>query len=271
MENFDTKWSTLLSEAVTQPGMILKAYNAFHAYSTGNQLLALLQCQMRQIEPGPLSTYPGWKAKGRQVKRGEKALVLCVPLTGKRRADDEGGEVAVYVRFVYKRNWFTLSQTEGEPIEIQTTPEWDRTRALDALGITEIPFEHMDGNCMGYARRREIAINPLNPMPHKTTFHELGHVLIGHCTESETSDTQYTPRSLREVEAESVALICCESLGLPGAEYSRAYIQNWITGDVIPEKSAQKIFHVADQILKAGQMTDTADSPAPVTTTSIQG
>lgn len=70
------------------------------------------------------------------------------------------------------------------------------------------------------------------------------------------SDTERTPKNLREVEAESVALLCCESLGLPGAEFSRGYIQGWIEGDVIPERSAQKIFHVADQILKAGHITD---------------
>ena len=70
------------------------------------------------------------------------------------------------------------------------------------------------------------------------------------------SDTEYTPKNLREAEAESVALICCESLGLPGAEFCRGYIQNWLSGDVIPEKSAQKIFHAADQILKAGQVGD---------------
>lgn len=33
---------------------------------------------------------------------------------------------------------------------------------------------------------------------------------------------------LREVEAEAVALICCESLGLPGAECCRGYIQGWV-------------------------------------------
>jgi antirestriction protein ArdC len=109
---------------------------------------------------------------------------------------------------------------------------------------------------MGYARRREIAISPINPMPHKTTFHECGHVLLGHTTENAVSDTETTPRNLREVEAEAVALICCESLGLPGAEYSRGYIQGWLKGDVIPERSAQKIFHVADQILRAGQIVD---------------
>ena len=44
------KWSALLIEAVTKPGLIMKAYSAFHQYSCGNQLLALLQCQMRYME-----------------------------------------------------------------------------------------------------------------------------------------------------------------------------------------------------------------------------
>ena len=44
------KWSALLIEAVTKPGLIMKAYRAFHSYSTGNQILALVQCQMRYME-----------------------------------------------------------------------------------------------------------------------------------------------------------------------------------------------------------------------------
>ena len=179
-----------------------------------------------------------------------------MPLTSKRKGEDENEKDDVFVRFLYKANWFVLSQTEGEPIEIPTIPDWDRSKALGTLAISEVPFEHMEGNCMGYARKREIAISPLNQMPHKTTFHELAHVLLGHTSESEMSDTEYTPKNLREAEAESVALICCESLGLPGAEFCRGYIQNWLSGDVIPEKSAQKIFHVADQILKAGYVSD---------------
>jgi hypothetical protein len=251
-----TKWTELLTEAVSKPGVILKAYRSFHGYSIGNQMIALLQCEMRKLEPGPISTYPGWKSKGRQVKRGEKAIVLCMPVTSKRKAEDEGEEDAVFVRFIYKANWFVLSQTEGEPIELPTIPDWDRSKALSTLAISEVPFHHLDGNCMGYARKREIAISPLNPMPHKTTFHECAHVLLGHCSEGEMSDTEYTPKNLREAEAESVALICCESLGVPGAEFCRGYIQNWLSGDVIPEKSAQKIFHVADQILRAGHVSD---------------
>jgi len=56
-----------------------------------------------------------------------------------------------------------------------------------------------------------------------------------------------------------VALLCCESLGLEGAEFCRGYIQNWISrgsgfnAEAMPEKSAQKIFRAADQIIRAGR------------------
>jgi hypothetical protein len=84
-------------------------------------------------------------------------------------------------------------------------------------------------------------------------------VILGHTTEADFADAETTPRSLREVEAESVALLCCESLGLEGATFCRGYIQNWINrrggfdAEAIPEKSAQKIFRAADQIIRAGR------------------
>ena len=55
-----------------------------------------------------------------------------------------------------------------------------------------------------------------------------------------------------EMEAEAVALLCCESLGLPGVEYSRGYIQSWGQGQAFSERLAQRIFHAADQILRTG-------------------
>jgi hypothetical protein len=79
------KWSALLVEAVNKPGLIMKAYSAFWPYSVGNQILALIQCQLRGIEPGPINTFPKWQTLGRVVKRGEKALTLCMPITRKRR------------------------------------------------------------------------------------------------------------------------------------------------------------------------------------------
>jgi hypothetical protein len=66
-------------------------------------------------------------------------------------------------------------------------------------------------------------------------------------------DSDHTPRHLCEVEAESVALICCETLGLEGAEFCRGYIQHWLkTETEISNKSAARIFAAATSILKAG-------------------
>ena len=125
--------------------------------------------------------------------------------------------------------------------------------ALEALNIKEIPFEHVNGNCLGFARERSIFINPVNPMPHKTRFHELAHVLLGHSAEGQQADSEITPRNQRECEAELVALLCCAALDLPGVAECRGYIQNWWgQGNPIPERSAQKILKTADQILKAG-------------------
>src|SRR5215204_2575088 len=140
-----SRWAELLAEAVSRPGMISEAYRAFYTYSVGNQLLVLSQCAARELRPGPLSTYPGWLAKGRQVRRGERAIVLCMPLKGKRRPGPEsegweGDADGVYSRIVYRANWFVLGQTEGEPVETPATTGWDKGRALDTLGVTEVPF-----------------------------------------------------------------------------------------------------------------------------------
>lgn len=260
------KWSALLVEAVNKPGLIMEAYSAFHHYSIGNQLLAMIQCQLRGLESGPINTFPGWQALGRNVKRGERALILCIPITRKHRDEEsadngeDGSGQHAYTAFVYKPRWFVISQTLGEEFAPVRLPEWDADRALAALDIEQITFSDTDGNSQGYARKRQIAINPVAQLPHKTLFHEAAHVTLGHTAEADFTDTERTPKNLREVEAEAVALLCCEALNLEGADYCRGYIQNWLCpaigykGDAIPEKSAQKIFRAADQILRAGRL-----------------
>jgi N-terminal domain of anti-restriction factor ArdC len=259
------KWSALLVEAVNKPGMIMEAYSAFHSYSIGNQILAMVQCQMRGLEPGPINTFPGWQGLGRSVKRGERALILCMPLTRKVRDEEsaesegENGE-RTFTSFMHKARWFAISQTIGEEFTPPRLPEWEAERALAALDIEQIAFTDTDGNCQGYARKRQIAINPVAQLPHKTLFHEAAHVVLGHTSEADFTDTERTPKNLREVEAEAVALLCCEALNLEGPDFCRGYIQNWLYGrkgydaEAIPEKSAQKIFRAADQILRAGRL-----------------
>lgn len=251
-------FAALLETAVTEPGTVSGAYSAFHDYSIGNQLLAWSQCVQRGITPGPLATFPRWKSLGRYVQKGQKAIVLCQPVTvkGTREQENgaEGNDPDVFVKFTYRPAWFVLAQTAGDELPPVVIPSWDRAKALASLNVTEESFAHLEGNVQGYARQRTIAVSPVAAMPLKTTFHELAHVLLGHTTEGEQADGEVTPRNLRECEAEAVALLCCAALGLPGVEFSRGYIQSWWgQGNPIPERSAQRILKAADQILKAGR------------------
>ena len=250
-------WSELLQRAVTEPGAISSAYSTFHEYSMGNAMLAMFQCAARDIPLGPIGTFMHWKALGRNVRKGERAIQLCMPVTGKRTDKNaETGEETEhgYTRFVFRNNWFVLAQTDGAEYVPAPIPEWDETRALCALNVEKVAFAETNGNVQGYALHRTVAVSPVAALPYKTLFHELGHVVLGHTSEGQLSDgEERTARDIRELEAESVAMLCCESLGLAGAEFSRGYIQSWFHGAEVPERSAQRIFKAADEILKAGR------------------
>src|SRR5437867_9290116 len=115
----DIQFRQLLEEAVSKPGTLMRAYSLFWNYSLGNQILALMQANRRGITLGPIASFNRWKDLGRFVKRGEKAIELCMPVTSKRTVTEQaqdGSETEteiVFKRFVFRRNWFMLSQTDG--------------------------------------------------------------------------------------------------------------------------------------------------------------
>ncbi len=247
--------SALLIEAVTVPGRINAAYRAFHNYSLGNQMAAAFQLDQRGIPLGPIASFMAWKEKGRSVKKGAKAIELCMPITCKgTKETPQGDEEYAFSRFIWRKNWFVLSETEGADFaEEVKTPAWDAAKALAALEITQADFKHVNGNIQGYASGRTIAINPVAKFPHKTRFHELAHVVLGHTAELTMTDSETTPRDTMEVEAEATAYILCSLLDLPGQPESRNYVQSWLDGAEISDRSAQKIYAAANKILKAGE------------------
>jgi hypothetical protein len=90
-----------------------------------------------------MATFQKWKELGRYVRKGEKALTLCQPITIKVPIDG-GGDVRddadVIVRFTYRPKWFVQAQTDGAELPPMPTPTWDTARALVALAVMEIPL-----------------------------------------------------------------------------------------------------------------------------------
>lgn len=250
-------WTALLKQALEVPGRLSEAYRVFHNYSLGNQILAAIELMTRGLPLAPIASFNRWKELGRCVKKGEKAIPLVMPVTIKKQKEDESGikqEDGSFTMFMLKRNWFSLDQTDGEAFKPEVTiPAWDKQRALSTLQIEEVAFEHLNGNCQGYAMERKVAVSPVAALPHKTLFHELAHVVLGHtATEAKMADAPDLPKCIKEAEAEATAYLCCATLELPGMEESRGYIQNWLDGEEFPDKSARRVFTAADKILKAG-------------------
>lgn len=246
----------LLNDAVTQEGIISKAYSQFHNYSFTNQLLAYLGCIEQGVQPGPIASYKKWQSLGRQVKKGQKAISLYMPVTIKLKDANDEPTGKVKNIFILRPNWFALEQTDGEEFKAESvSPEFNPELALQNLGITVEAFTHINGNTQGYAKPNEnvIAINPVAQYPHKTRIHEIAHCLLHKDDNAVFADVEVLPRDIKEVEAESVAYIVISILGLEGQVESRGYIQNWLQSSTITDKSAQRIFGAVEKILKAGK------------------
>lgn len=254
---YQARWADLLVEAVKVPGKVNACYSAFHGYSVGNCFLAAMQCAERDLPLGPIATYRGWKDKGRQVQAGEKAMYLWMPVTVNEREKDEDGDWVETggKKMVFRLlpRWFVYAQTEGEAVAPVEVGDWSLDRALVGLDIQRVEFNLPWGNVQGFARKGGIAINPIAALPVKTAVHEIAHSILGHVPEGERLiDGETLERNLQEVEAEATALLVLDALGLPGQEFCRGYIQGWLHGEEIPEKSARRIFAAADRVLKAG-------------------
>ncbi len=265
-----TNWGTLFSDALSCPGKVSEAYSVFHDYSLGNSILAAMQLTVKGLPLSPIASFNKWKQLGRCVKKGEKAIALVMPVTVKTKSNDEvengagsndnTKEVKSSGRtmFVLKNIWFCLDQTEGADYTNEVTiPEWNKVQALFGLGITEQRFELLDGNTQGYSipNKKQLSVSPVALMPWKTLFHEMAHCLM-HSKEAQMADGDLMQKDIKEAEAEAVAYLCCATLGLPGLEESRDYIQGWLgskeRSEEFSKKSASRVFSAADKILKAG-------------------
>lgn len=254
------EWGMLLDEALTTEGSVSDVYNRFYEYSFLNCMLLRMQGVHE-----PVATYKRWQALGRQVIRGARARSILRPVIIKGRAvkieevaeDSEQPENSRLVGFKMVKCLFPLSETIGKNLPpTPPLPKWDIKAAETKLGITEVPFDELNGNIMGYSVGLQYAINPLNPSPRHTRFHEFGHIVLGHTLPSQHADYQQH-RGIKEFEAESTAFLCMHELGQldeDTASHSRGYIQNWLKGERPSDESIRAVFRATDAILRSGRL-----------------
>lgn len=222
---------------------------SFHSYSLNNLLLILGQCP----DASRVAGYRAWQAKGRQVRRGERALRIFGRSTKTlTETDDASGEdkARTIVRYPLL-SVFDISQTDliegacdASTVAHPLTGDDHSgiltavTTALLGLGWT-LSRERIGSSANGYATsdgtRRVVIDADLSPaQAAKTSLHEAAHVVLGHTDQPEEYQTH---RGLMETEAESVAYVLAGLLGLDAGPFSIGYIAGWSHGDIDVIKS----------------------------------
>ena len=222
----------------------------FHDYSLNNSVLIAMQMP----EATRVASYRSWQRDfGRHVKRGERGIEVLVPMVVKSKLgndeqatqdDEENAERKRLLGFKVG-HVFDVSQTEGEPLpEIASQVSADVSDFDSLMGaieaVSSYPIEVVDGlppETNGLFSRRMGYIAVRKGMPEgqtvKTALHELAHSVMHDANAEELPD-----RSMREVQAESVAYAVSASLGLDTSGYSFGYVASWAVGKTDEEMRA---------------------------------
>lgn len=284
-EEVKNERADLLAKAVKEFGdsekfqNYLKFIGTFHQYSINNQILIYFQGG-RMVKG-----FNAWKADGRTVKKGEKAIKIYAPMmgvgfftvldeNGAPKLDEDGKPVKVKKQFIkgFKRvNVFDVSQTEGDEIPEPDMPkmltgdmtdeQFNELFSMVCKATTaKVGMEDISGGANGYFRPSDNTIAVNKGMSHeqtiKTLIHETTHSLL-HNTEALKS--RDVSREQKEIEAESVAYLVCAYLGIESADYSFDYVANWADGDVKSVlKSMDIIKKTADEIIEKMEKQEAA-------------
>jgi antirestriction protein ArdC len=228
----------------------LAAMGRFWHYSLGNQWLIAAQ----RPDATRVAGFHTWRKLGRTVKKGQRGIAIMAPIVFRKRKRDDAEaptdeeEEVCRFRVAYV---FDISQTEGKPLPDTACVEGDPAEYLERLmGLIEakgikLEYRYL-GTALGASAGGTIYLREgLAPAERFATLvHEVAHELL-HQGDKERPSS----KTVREVEAESVAFTVCESIGLTTSTASSDYIQLYDGNKDTLRESLARIRDTATEIL----------------------
>lgn len=250
----------------------LNVQSKFHQYSFNNALLIALQ----KPNASRVAGYKKWKQLEHQVRKGEKGIVILAPIGRTRKVEtdetaksDEKEEKKSFIAGFTTVRVFDVSQTDGPDLpEVASKLEglapdgvFDRlTEFANSIGFRVERPESLESGANGDTTHSSGLIRVVSANSEaqqaKTLAHEIGHALLH---DPELPSTKDVARGLKELEAESVAYVVSQSLGLDSSDYSFGYVAGWGGGPDSVQKiraSASRIQKAASAVLKTFEVNE---------------
>jgi antirestriction protein ArdC len=244
----------------------LLAMGKFHNYSFGN----ILEIARQKPDATRVAGMYAWNQLGRRVKKGEKGIRILAPMIGIRRKKDSEADkdirtqnqpVLVGFRSAYV---FDLSQTDGAELpelseRVKGNVGEHRERLIDfviAQGI-DLDWKESISPALGVSFGGKIVLFPGQETAEEfsTLVHELAHEML-HKAERRTATT----KTVRETEAEAIAFVVGETIGLDTGRASADYIHLYHGNAALLAESLEVIQKTAAVILSALEAAATEDT-----------
>lgn len=225
----------------------------FHQYSFGNVMLILLQ----KPDATRVAGFATWKRLGRYVRKGEKGIVIIAPMKIRPKDDRfdaqaEAERRGPILRFrgVYV---FDVSQTEGQPLpqpaRVDGDPHHNLARLKEHVASQGIALDYdaVPLGADGVSRGGRISIRPgLSPANEFAVIvHELAHERL------HRGDQRPASKTVRETEAEAVAFVVSQAIGLRTGTAASDYIQLYDGTTETLAASLDRIQRTAAEIIAA--------------------
>ncbi len=209
----------------------LAAMARFHRYSFGNIMLIMTQMP----DATRVAGFRTWKKLDRFVVKGEKGIVIIAPMMIRKHAEDSStnGDYEKVLRFK-AAHVFDISQTDGNPLpefaRVDGNPSGYTERLTEAIGRRAITLTYASetdamiklGNADGASFGGRILVrDDLSPAcKFSVLVHEFAHEMLHR---DETRKT--LSKTVRETEAEAVAFVVSQAIGLDTGTAAVDYIQ----------------------------------------------
>jgi antirestriction protein ArdC len=241
----------------------LTAIGRFHRYSLRNVMLIASQKPAATHVAG----FHTWHKLGRFVKKGEKGILILAPIvrpknqTNQQTETDESS-TAVGFRAAYV---FDITQTDGQELPEIGNVNGDPREYHKRLGnfVTEqgivLEYSQDIAPARGTSAGGKITLLPGQSAAEEfaTLAHELAHEMM-HRDQRRAS----TSKRSRETEAEAVAFVVCQGIGLETGSAAQDYIQLYEGDAKLLTESLEHIQQAATRILNA---IGAEEIPAPHT------